>query len=267
MTAGILKRGGITRSLATSAAAAAAITIAIPAAPAPTGHPNALWRVVHGLCLRDKRLSGLPVPCLAVDRVKGVAVVPDLSSPTQVLLVPTIRIEGIESPALQAPGSVNYWQAAWDARRWFETRLGRATSRDRIAMAVNSASSRSQDQLHIHIDCVRSEVRKALIQNQTEIGYAWAPLSFLLIGQRFQARRLDGADLGARDPFRLLAAGDSFARGHMARETLVVIGAVFADGSPGFFLLSDHAGSRGRNPAFGEVLLDHKCAVLSKPDR
>jgi hypothetical protein len=45
----------------------------------------------------------------------------------------------------------------------------------------------------------------------------------------------------------------------------VVVGAVFADGSPGFFLLSDHVGSRGHNVAFGERLLDQTCAVLRAP--
>ena len=246
-------------------AAIAAAASAPLVAAAPTGHPNALWRVVHGLCLRDKRFSGLPVPCLAVDRAKGVAVVPDPGSPTQVLLVPTVRIIGIESPALQNPDSINYWQAAWDARRWFERRAGRNAPRDRIAMAINSASSRSQEQLHIHVDCVRPDVRDALIRNQAEIGYAWKPLSFQLMGEDFLARRLDGADLGDRDPFKLLARGDAFAREHMALETLVVVGAVFADGSPGFFLLSDHVGSRGHNAAFGERLLDHRCALLREP--
>ena len=260
-----MKRTTNIRTLAFMALVGVALTTAMSDAPASTGHPNALWRVVHGLCLRDKRLSGLPVPCLEVDRAKGVAVVPDPTSPTQVLLVPTIRTVGIESPALQAPGGPNYWQAAWDARRWVEKRAGRPTPRDRIAMAINSASSRSQEQLHIHVDCVRPETRKALIRNQTEIGYAWAPLSFPLSGEHFLARRLEGAELGARDPFKLLAKGDAFAREHMAMETLVVVGAVFRDGSPGFFLLSDHVDLRGRNAAFGERLLDHSCAVLREP--
>jgi CDP-diacylglycerol pyrophosphatase len=115
------------------------------------------------------------------------------------------------------------------------------------------------------VDCVRPAVRDALIQHQSEIGYAWAPLGFPVMGEGFLARRLDGAELGTRDPFKLLARGDAFARAHMALETLVVIGATFADGSPGFFLLSDHVGSVGRNAAFGERLLDHTCAVLHAP--
>ena len=244
----------------------AALAGAIVAGPSSeASHPNALWRVVHGLCLRDKRISGLPAPCLAVDRARGVAVVPDPSSPTQVLLVPTIRIAGIESPELQAPGATNYWQAAWDARRWFERRVGRPTPRDVVAMAINSAASRSQEQLHIHVDCVHAAVRKALASNQAEIGYVWAPLSVPILGERFIARRLDGSDLASRDPFKLLARGDAVARAHMGLETLVVIGATFSDGTPGFYLLSDHADPGRHMPAFGERLLDHRCAVLREP--
>src|SRR5277367_1180427 len=73
-------------------------------------HPHALWRVVHGLCVTDKRLSGSPAPCMAVNLAKGWAVVSDPQHATQVLLVPTSRISGIESERLQSAEGPNYWQ-------------------------------------------------------------------------------------------------------------------------------------------------------------
>ncbi len=236
------------------------LTAGLFATPVAADHPNALWRVVHGLCLRDSRFTGTPAPCLSVDRRSGYAVVPDLQRPTQVLLVPTRRIKGIESPEILRPGAVNYWQAAWDARRWVERRAGRAVSRDRIGLAINSISSRSQNQLHIHVDCLTPEVRRELTGHQREIGRMWTTLRVGLAGRRYRARRLDGAELGERNPFLLLARGDAQARAHMGRETLVVAGATFADGSPGFFLLAN-----GQDHAFGESLLDHRCAVLREP--
>ena len=66
------------------------------ATPAAADHPNALWHVVHGLCLRDQRVTGQPAPCLSVDPREGYAVAPDLGHRTQVLLVPTVRLAGIE---------------------------------------------------------------------------------------------------------------------------------------------------------------------------
>src|SRR5580658_10442314 len=83
---------------------AVAVGVVLPTgSPAVADHPNALWHVVHGLCLRDKEISGLPAPCLAVNRQEGYAVVPDLRHRTQVLVVPTTRVAGIESPQILAP--------------------------------------------------------------------------------------------------------------------------------------------------------------------
>ena len=39
-------------------------------------------------------------------------------------------------------------------------------------------------------------------------------------------------------------------------------GAVFADGAPGFILLSDRAEVSMHDPAAGESLMDHSCRVL-----
>jgi CDP-diacylglycerol pyrophosphatase len=246
-------------------AAVALGAVTLSGSPASADHPNALWRVVHGLCLRDVAISGLPAPCLAVNRQAGYAVVPDLRGRTQVLLVPTTRISGIESPQILAPDAVNYWQAAWEARRFVEKRAARSISRDRIGLAINSVFSRSQDQLHIHVDCVRLQVRQALMDNEAAIGAAWTPLPVALAGHRFKARRLVGEDLGQRNPFVLLARGDPVARRRMPLETLAVIGATFVDGSPGFYLLSDHTDFMRGDPGFAEGLLDHGCAVLKQP--
>jgi CDP-diacylglycerol pyrophosphatase len=239
--------------------------VALAGSPAAAGHPNALWRVVHNLCLRDKQISGLPAPCLAVNRQQGYAVVPDPRGRTQVLLVPTTRIAGIESPQILSPDAVNYWQAAWEARRFVERRARRALSRDQVGMAINSAYSRSQEQLHIHVDCVRSDVRQALIDNSATIGAAWTRLPVPLVGRWYKVRRLTGEDLGQRNPFDLLVKGEPPARRRMPQQTLAVIGATFDDGSPGFYLLSDHADPLRGDPGFAESLLDHGCAILGQP--
>jgi CDP-diacylglycerol pyrophosphatase len=225
-------------------------------------HPNALWHVVHGLCLTDKRLIGASAPCAFVDLARGFAVVRDPGGKTQVLLVPTRRLSGIEDPRLQASGAPNYWQYAWEARRFFEKRAGRQVARDDIALAINSRISRSQQQLHIHIDCVAPDVRQALAAHENEIGEHWTRLRFDLMGRRYRAIKLEGPELGDRDPFRLLYQASARAKAEMGAETLVVVGATFADGSPGFYLLSDRADPAAGDSGAGEDLLDHGCAVL-----
>lgn len=230
--------------------------------------PNALWEIVHGRCVVNEIKAKTPVPCVEVDLSggpkRGYAVLKDLVGPTQYLVIPTRRIEGIESPELLAPDAPNYWQDAWQARHFTITSAHAPLTRDDLGLAVNSRYARSQNQLHIHVDCLRPDVKKALHRHEAEIGAAWSPLDVRLAGSPYLVRRLGGSELGAANPFRLLAKGVAGARAHMGEETLAVAGAVFADGRKGFYLLSERADLAAGRRANGELLLDHACA-LAKP--
>jgi CDP-diacylglycerol pyrophosphatase len=253
------------RSLALPICAAAlliAVMCWLGASSGLAASPNALWRVVHDLCAPDMKLNGIPAPCSAVDLKRGFAVLKDMSGQTQMLVIPTRRILGIEDPRLLEPTSPNYWQAAWDARALFEKRAKRPVPRQDIGLAVNSVYGRSQNQLHIHIDCLRPDVAQALASNQARIEARWAPLGVDLVGRRYQAMRIDGEDLGPHDPFKLLAEGQPDARAAMGRQSLVLVGAAFADGHDGFILLSHPANMILFDNGHGEDLLDHRCGIL-----
>ena len=71
-----------------------------PAAQGVAANRNALWRVVHDLCVTDMKLGGHAAPCSKVDLRTGYAVVPDLQNPAQLLVVPTARLTGVEDPKL-----------------------------------------------------------------------------------------------------------------------------------------------------------------------
>lgn len=241
-----------------------AIGVLTPSPNSLRDDPEALWVVVHDLCGVDMIVSGRPAPCLAVDRSRGFAVVPDPTAPTQVLLVPTRRISGIESPELLTPGTPNYFELAWRARVYLERRARQPIPRDKVALAINSRFGRTQEQLHIHIDCVRPVVRATLIDQQAILTGYWRRFPGKLVGRRYRVMRLDGADLAGRDPFKLLARGDAAARADMLGQTLVVVGTNFA-GRPGFVLLAGQGGVPDNPKGAGEDLLDHTCAVLRSP--
>jgi CDP-diacylglycerol pyrophosphatase len=230
--------------------------------------PDVLWKIVNGQCVVEETKANNPAPCAEVDLAggpdRGFAVLKDLAGLTQYLVIPTRRIEGIESPELLAPNAPNYWQDAWQARRFVIAAAAAPLARDDIGLAVNSRFARSQDQLHIHVDCMQPDVKEALHDHAAEIGEAWSPLDASLAGNRYVVRRLAGTELGDSDPFRLLADGLADAREHMGEETLVVTGTIFGDGSPGFYLLSDRTDLAAGHRAGGEQLLDHACA-LAKP--
>jgi CDP-diacylglycerol pyrophosphatase len=198
---------------------------------------------------------------LPEDEERGYAILKDRRGDTQFLLIPTGRISGIESPALLAANAPNYFAAAWQARSYVNERARRALLRENISLAVNSTAGRSQDQLHIHIDCIRTEVRDLLRRQQATLTTHWAPFPVPLEGHVYMAMWIPGEELESVNPFRLLADQLPGARTSMGIRTLVVAGMTRLDGQPGFVLLTDHASPDGDDNAHGEDLQDHSCTV------
>jgi CDP-diacylglycerol pyrophosphatase len=226
---------------------------------------DALWKIVHGQCILHKAETDNPTPCAAVKLAGGEeggsAVLKDLNGKTQFLLIPTRRLTGIEDPLVGTAALPNYWRDAWAARRFVSLRAPNELPRDAIGMAINAADSRSQDQLHIHIDCLRPDVRDALLPRIEEITPKWTVLPVDLAGHVYRARWIDGAG-PETDPFILLADDARALGAPMRDETLAVIGARRRDGTEGFVLLAYRANAGGR--AHAEDLLDHSCALAGK---
>jgi len=244
----------------------ACLLLACAAMPARAGDPDALWKIVDGQCLAHQRQSGDPSPCAQLDArpEAAFAVLKDRVGVAQFLVIPTTRLTGIESPELLADGAPNYWAEAWPVKAAVEERLHRTLARDQVALAINSAHGRTQNQLHIHVDCIRPEVRDALRPQLGAIGDQWAPLATALACHPYWARRILGSSLGDANPFKLLAEGLPDARQHMDRQTLVLTGASFPDGGDGFILLTDHADLAGLDRASGEELQDHDCGIVGR---
>jgi CDP-diacylglycerol pyrophosphatase len=223
--------------------------------------PDALWTIVHDRCVPDQRQHDDPAPCATVDLSAGdehgYAVLKDINGATQFLLIPTEQIDGIETPAILAPGATNYLAAAWRAPSFVDERAGQTLPRDWVSLAVNSEVSRSQNQLHIHIDCVRADVHEALTEHVAEIGAVWTPFPVPLAGHLYSAIAVRGDDLDAVNPFSLLANGLSGAGSDMGLETLVVVGAIGVEGQPGFVILAGRADNTTGDTGSGEDLQDH----------
>ena len=229
--------------------------------PAPLrAAPHALWQIVHGRCVPDQELHRDPAPCLVVDEPAGYAVLKDIVGPEQLLLIPTARIAGIEDPVLLRPDAPNYFAAAWAQLPRVEALLHRALPREDLSLAINSAYGRSQDQMHIHIDCIGRAVHDALAALLAGIGPEWRELPVSLSGHRYRAMRIAGGQLAGVDPFRLLAASLDDPQHRMGRHTLVLVGARLPE--PGFILLDGSLDLLRLDRASGEELQDHACAIL-----
>ena len=247
------------------AAAAAVAGFLLPSLAAHAYDPNAIWKIVHDRCVPNQLERSNPKPCAEVNVQNGVehgyAVLKDLHGATQYLLIPTQRIVGIESPELLAPDAANYFADAWNARSFVEKALGHALPIDVLSLAVNSKLARTQNQLHIHIDCIRPDVHATLNKLRAGISYAWTPLAEPVGGSHYWAMRVMGPSLAGHDPFKLLAGGVAGARDDMQLRTLVVVGMRFENDAPGFVILQDRADLLHLNFAAGARLQDHDCAL------
>jgi CDP-diacylglycerol pyrophosphatase len=246
----------------------ALLGLALTHGAARAADPSALWKIVNGECVPHEETEQNPAPCAAVDLAEGVqkgyGVLKDINGVAQFLLIPTARIGGIEDPAILAPGATNYWAAAWKARSFVDQRLHTSLPRDAIALAINSLAGRTQNQLHIHIDCVRPDVRRALAENLDKIAEVWTQFPVLLAGHAYRSIRINQENLDGVDPFHLLANDIPHSQADMGMHTLVLVGTSFADGSSGFVLLDDHADIAAGDRASGEQLQDHTCAIAQK---
>jgi CDP-diacylglycerol pyrophosphatase len=235
--------------------------LALSSAPA-RADPNALWRIVHDECVPHIEAGLGPKPCERVDLAggvaEGVAILKDLVGLSQMLAIPTRRITGIEDPQMLAHDAPPVFADAWGAKDLVEARLGRALPREAVGLAINSKWARSQDQLHVHVDCVAVPVAKALAEYASALDGQWRAMTVPLQGRVYFARRVDSADLRDVAPLKLLADGLEGARAQMGAYSLAAIGATF-DGRPGFVLLADQFSLEGGGHA--EDLQDHDCLI------
>jgi CDP-diacylglycerol pyrophosphatase len=226
---------------------------------ATTSGRNALGQVVAS-CLAVKRTLGTPFPCLEVSsdgetqhvvlRVPGAA--------THVLVVPTEAITGLEDRALRRPSTSTLWNAAWEARKYIEEALNRPLARGAIGLAVNSQQSRSQDRLHIHVDCVRKDVQSRLEGlRPREADRTWTLLPGQLGGSRYWIKAMRADSLRDLNPVEMIPKLPRWSSRQMETTSLALIGMTFRDGRNGFYVLASYTSGSA------ESLLDHRCSGVS----
>lgn len=247
----------------TAATLAVGLALAAIAAQPARADRLALWNIVHGQCAAHAEAGQGPAPCERIDLAhgdaQGVALLKDLVGIAQFLAIPTRRVIGVEDPFVLDPAAPDYFAFAWVARDAVAARLGRSLRREDVSIAINSAFARSQDQLHLHLDCLDKDVAATLQRDLGSFDETWRPMAEPLKGRVYWARRVVSGDLAGVRPLALLADGVPDAKAHMADESLIAVGATFA-GADGFVLLADRAELTQGGHA--EDLQDHDCAVV-----
>ena len=208
--------------------------------------PDILWKLVHQKCA-----VGLK-PCTVYDQGHGFALLHSIEGRGQYLLIPTDKVTGMESVALLREDAPNYFAQAWTYRTRVATDYGQEIPETMLSLAINSSKGRSQNQLHIHLDCIDPSVRALLDRYADRIGPSWSYLPEPINGHAYRALYL--ATLNG-SPFRILAASLAQPEREMGDHTLVL-----APLGRGYALLDDVAHDDDR--ASGEEIQDHACHGL-----
>ena len=212
---------------------------------------GALWKVVQA-CLISHRLTGAAFPCLEVNVSSGndrgyVILRPPFSS-SDLILSPTRRIVGVEDPSLEALDAPNYFEDAWNARKFLEDASSQPLKRDGVVLAVNSRQSRTQDQLHIHIGCLKSSARRTIQAFAPALPTdRWVPLGRPFHGLEFWGRLFLEDDLAGVNPFRLAAEGWPNSSVDRSQLTIAVAGVQLPYRREGFVLLASFQNTLGEH--------------------
>ena len=225
---------------------------------------DALWKIVYLQCVPAAQAGSHNYgQCTTVDLQRRYAILKDISGRAQHLLIPTDRVTGIESPQILDAGAPSYWADAWTSRRYVEASLGKSLNQpladNQIGIEINSEYRRSQDQLHIHIDCMRADVTDALARHRDDAPGEWRWDT--VDGKRYRIMRVTSLT-DASDPFRLVAR-DQIGPQAMALQTILVTGAGTSTPTDGWLVLNSELDMTG-GTGTAEGLLDHACRIASR---
>jgi CDP-diacylglycerol pyrophosphatase len=222
------------------------------------GNPDALRHIVLDRCVPNQQQHQSPAPCAAVNLKGGYVLFKDRNGPLQYLLMPTYRINGTESPLLLNPHTANFFWQAWQNRPLLSARHGSPVPDSAVSLTINSRTGRTQNHFHIHISCLRPDVREQLNASLDSISSRWLPLPGGLRSHQYLARRVTESELAQKSPFLMLAEEVPEAREHMGRFALAM--AQQSDGT--FVLLATERDLLTLNRASAEEIQDHRCEIL-----
>ncbi|WP_409159385.1 CDP-diacylglycerol diphosphatase [Pectobacterium sp. B2J-2] len=168
------------------------------------GNSDALWEIISEQCVPNQQHSGNPAPCLEVNLADGYVLFDDRNGPYHDLLLPTDKISGIESPELLQQGTPNFFEQAWARRDHLSHEAGKPIREDYLSLAINSRYGRTQNQLHIHIACLRPEIYQTLNQQFPTLSADWKPLPVKINGHVYLAKTLTPNEWAHSDPFKTL---------------------------------------------------------------
>lgn len=173
----------------------------------------------------------------------------DSAKPQGYLLIPVLRVAGIEGTQVFSAPVLDLWESAW---LWSEKYPGKPAPR--TALAINSMTGRTQNQLHIHISCVLPEVAKTLARKKIPASPGGpVPLKLGPHQNTYWAATVSTLE-GRNSPFEIVRSMAQVNKKKMKDQSILVVGSQKGDR---YYILDTTAD--GTNPGQAEELLDQTC--------
>lgn len=226
-------------------------------------HSDILWNKISTQCVPNQKQNHNPAPCEEVTYPKndeqGFVVMKDIKGRLQYLLLPTQKITGVEDPQVLQSKSLHYFNEAWKARSYMSKKNGSLVPDENISLAMNSALGRSQNQLHIHISCIRPDVRAEINQHQSSLSREWEKFPAPIRGHDYYARKISVNDLKTKNVFFLISDQLTDAKDEMKKFGIALVPILKEGKVTSFVLLAEKADPSQMNFASAEEIQDHDC--------
>ncbi|SPP31183.1 CDP-diacylglycerol pyrophosphatase [Arsenophonus endosymbiont of Aleurodicus floccissimus] len=163
-----------------------------------------LWQTINQQCIPEFKNGSLQSPCIKVDQQHRYVIYKDIKGPLHDLLLPLDKISGIESPILQQKNTENYFMLAWKNRQLFIKTANKPINEQFLSLVINSKYGRSQEQLHIHLACLKAEMYQIIKENEHTITTSWQLLKQKINSHRYIAIKIPATNVNKISPFHYL---------------------------------------------------------------
>jgi CDP-diacylglycerol pyrophosphatase len=218
---------------------------------------DSLWNHVQERCLDKAREQH--ADCAVVDRERGLVLYKDAVGPSHYLVIPDHKVTGVDDPALWDGKAQNQWAFGWEVRDIVSKAIGRRVPDTLVGLAVNSRASRSQDQLHIHLDCISEAARTFIADNAGKASEGWADF-------RFQGKPVRAVLIPSPDNTMRFNAFDTVRKSlaepaRIADRGMFVTYVTRPDGASGFMVVDEPVDAASGSTGHASDFLDRACRL------
>ena len=238
-----------------------------------------LWEITK-TCVANFLAHGSPDPCLVVDlkqgqdqgqdqtqdqtqdqgQNQGFVILKDRLGASHFLLIPTRKILGIEDPILISKEMTNFWSKAFEHLSYVPKSLNKQIPLDHLIIGINSTFARSQDQLHLHLDCLAPEVLQWLQTNGKNLAPNGGEAA-VFKRAKFRVWKIKSHEF--INPFLELAEDAGSTGFDIKKHALALVTSKDASGQFEFFVFDSMSAPEGSPYSGGsaDLLMDRQCSI------